>query len=1317
MVKPTELDAFFQHLDTVDQLNGATAYHEPISKKPTSDVAFDLLQVGTQGEFDLIPRSIPFKSTTPFALTTSNYPLPKGRSDEESLLKEIEEEYMDPRRLIHGSEGLPRKQKWWPRQIFPNRRPGVDLCVQNELYQIETSSARTTLEVVMNESTGEANDFREVSLTGMSSTPFNSMSLDRPLGNREDFHRGSTENQPFMPGGVDVPSMKIAEEIKKAPNEPFSTIMEDKLSLQPPGFQEPVYFDEKRVDVDTIQQEIERLKDRSNQIVSNPADMIAPYIDSEPQDEMQMFRKKEEFMNNMENKKKEILSFNTLYADDDDEHLDASLDHYVEELDNSIPHETAADLTEESAAAPSMSADDQSLEELLSIEESFNNYLSSAKKRNTSDGREEWAIMEPIDVSDFQELVPEMAIDYPFDLDGFQKEAVIHLERGESVFIGAHTSAGKTVVAEYAIALAAKHMTRAIYTSPIKALSNQKFRDFKSTFGDVGLITGDVQIKPEASCLILTTEILRSMLYRGADIIRDVEWVIFDEVHYVNDMDRGVVWEEVIIMLPAHVNIILLSATVPNTYEFADWVGRTKKKKIWVISTMKRPVPLEHYLYTSGEVYKIVDNKLNFLSGGYRAITTALKDKGKNKMLPAAAKSKAQQNEWSKLVNHLKNKGLLPVVVFAFSKKKCEECAYGLTGVDLTTGAEKAQIHHFIEDSVSRLKGSDKRLPQVMRIKEILKRGVGVHHGGLLPIIKEVVEILFSRGLVKVLFATETFAMGVNMPTRTVVFNSIRKHDGRGFRELLSGEYIQMSGRAGRRGLDTVGTVIIACWDEAPDAPTLSSMILGKATRLESQFRLTYNMILNLLRVEGFKVEDMIKRSFSEFSSQKLLPEQKSMLSRAENVLKTLAPIDCIFGEPDIENYHALHSEKKRIEEDMQVTILSSKSAAQSLVPGRLVVVNTKEYPQALATVLKLAPDTLRPTDVRKAKLLVLVDRTEKNSKGPITINPGINMGNEGVIADLPLNAISRITKEKLKTDVSKITGTSTDTVMKTVTQQMMRYIEEDPFGPQEVDPIKELKINDLSFGEKNMRKNNLAKKMVASKCHQCPKLSEQYSLMSRYAKIKSKVNILRFALSDENLQLMPEFQTRLGVLERLRYIDSDKTVLMKGRVAREINTVTDELIATELIFENVLTPLTPAEIVSLLSCLIFEEKTEAEPMLTPTLEGARSQLIAIATGLANIQIEGGLLITVSEYVKNIKFGMMEVVYEWARQMPFSDIAQLTEVQEGSIVRCIVRLDETCKEVRNAARIIGDTALYTKMEQASQMIKRDIVFASSLYVS
>jgi antiviral helicase SKI2 len=212
----------------------------------------------------------------------------------------------------------------------------------------------------------------------------------------------------------------------------------------------------------------------------------------------------------------------------------------------------------------------------------------------------EWAIL--LDTSkpvrDFRERIPDMAYEFPFELDTFQKLAILQLEQHNHIFVAAHTSAGKTVVAEYAIALSQKHMTRTIYTSPIKALSNQKYRDFKKEFKDVGLITGDFQINQTASCLIMTTEILRSMLYCGSDITRDLEYVIFDEVHYINDRERGHVWEQVLILLPAHVCVVLLSATVPNTIEFADWLGRTHRRKVYVITTYKRPVPLLHFLYT-----------------------------------------------------------------------------------------------------------------------------------------------------------------------------------------------------------------------------------------------------------------------------------------------------------------------------------------------------------------------------------------------------------------------------------------------------------------------------------------------------------------------------------------------------------------------------------------------------------------------------------------------------------------------------------------------------------------------------------------------
>lgn len=341
---------------------------------------------------------------------------------------------------------------------------------------------------------------------------------------------------------------------------------------------------------------------------------------------------------------------------------------------------------------------------------------------------------------------------YPFELDDFQKESVFHLEKGESVFVAAHTSAGKTVVAEYAIALGLKHMTRVIYTSPIKALSNQKFRDFKDTFEDVGLITGDVSLKPEATCLIVTTEILRSMLYKGADLIRDVEWVIFDEVHYINDLEvcaTGNIFQPVSNLLSAWCRVgrshyyvarsrgvnLLVSHSAQhvrirglgrvrlnfNAVNVAHCLySRTKKKKIFVLKTDKRPVPLEHYLYANKELYKIVDNKTNYLTTGYQAAAnsfTQKKEKAKLKNKPGApgggggnnrpgSKAGLQKSEWNKIINVLNKKNLLPVVGFAFSKRKCEELSYGLGALDLNTKAEKSEIRRFFDNAMQRLRGT-----------------------------------------------------------------------------------------------------------------------------------------------------------------------------------------------------------------------------------------------------------------------------------------------------------------------------------------------------------------------------------------------------------------------------------------------------------------------------------------------------------------------------------------------------------------------------------------------------------------------------------
>lgn len=356
----------------------------------------------------------------------------------------------------------------------------------------------------------------------------------------------------------------------------------------------------------------------------------------------------------------------------------------------------------------------------------------------------------------------------------------------------------------------------------------------------------------------MTTEILLQMLYVNSEEINNLEFVIFDECHYVNDSKRGHVWEEVFILLPAFVKLVLLSATVPNVIEFSDWLGRTRQKKTYVVTTNKRPVPLKHYFYLGrdGKTYNqqllILDGDANINKDNFDRADEIMKER-KAKFGFIKRTMQTERNVYLNLIRFLQKEDKLPVICFTLSRKKCDNNLEMLLAIKeeslfLTSKSQSFHIRRFVRKHLKHLKESDLKLEQVQRVCTMLERGFGVHHSGVLPILKELTEILFSSGLVKVLFATETFAMGVNMPARTVVFDSLHKHDGYGPRILKASEYIQMAGRAGRRGKDTEGNVLILCKYDVPSIVDITLVMKGKASLLESQFRLTYHMILNMLK-------------------------------------------------------------------------------------------------------------------------------------------------------------------------------------------------------------------------------------------------------------------------------------------------------------------------------------------------------------------------------------------------------------------------------------------------------------------------------------
>lgn len=858
-------------------------------------------------------------------------------------------------------------------------------------------------------------------------------------------------------------------------------------------------------------------------------------------------------------------------------------------------------------------------------------------------------------------------------------------------------------------------------------------------------------------------------------------------------------------MLPDHVNMVLLSATVPNTFEFADWIGRTKRKKIFVTGTIRRPVPLEHCLYYSGELYRICDND-NFMNQGVKEARDAFNLKntpksggssGQAGALSGAGRAgpagrgwntgsgrgasgqrgsgpmgmvqrgsgggwKSEASQWYSLVKNLSKRGLLPVVVFCFSKNRCDKSADSLTAADLTSTSEKSEIRVFCNKGFSRLRGSDRRLPQVVRVEDLLRRGIGVHHAGLLPIVKEVVEMLFCRGVIKVLFSTETFAMGVNAPARTVAFHSFRKHDGKTFRQLLPGEYTQMAGRAGRRGLDKVGTVVVMCWDDIPEEGDLRRLLTGKPTKLESQFRLTYNMILNLLRVEDLKVEDMLKRSFAEFHAQRALPEQQQQLQKGEGELSQMkSTINCIFGEPTIEEYYEIAVQADKLGSELHDTVMQSKGVQSLLTSGRVVVVYSPFTPvPTLGVILKAPGGSLRnwivlainrgtdlfqssaskPTEIdtpsktsadgyfmsRKSNR-GLEDEYSVSGRGSrkgtgivkVTLPYFGTTGGTGYVAmELETKGFVTICKSKLQVDTVRLLEDVSSAAYSLTVQQLLQ-LERDYPGrdPPSFDIIKDLKLNDVTVVEKYRTRQSLLERMARNQCHRCMKLQEHYSLFKNQSALKAKVTQLKYELSDAALQQMPDFQQRIEVLQEAGCIDTELAVQLKGRVACEINSG-DELIATECLFENQLVDLDAPEAVALLSALVFQQKDCSEPVLTPRLKAAKDRMTATAIRLGKLQAKNGLTIIPEDYARDtLKFGLVEVVYEWAKGTPFAEICELTDVPEGSIVRTIVRLDETCREFKNAARIIGDSSLYQKMADASEAIKRDIVFAASLYVT
>lgn len=674
---------------------------------------------------------------------------------------------------------------------------------------------------------------------------------------------------------------------------------------------------------------------------------------------------------------------------------------------------------------------------------------------------------------------------WPFTLDPFQQVSIASIERGESVLVSAHTSAGKTVVAEYAIAQSLKNNQRVIYTSPIKALSNQKYREFQAEFGDVGLMTGDVTINPTATCLVMTTEILRSMLYRGSEIMREVAWVIFDEIHYLRDKARGVVWEETIILLPDKVRYVFLSATIPNAMQFAEWITKTHGQPVHVVYTDFRPTPLQHYFFPAGAdgIHLIVDEKGVFREENFNKAMSTMADKQGDDPADAMAKRKGRGKDKKlnkggtkgpsdiyKIVKMIMLKNYNPVIVFSFSKRDCEAYALQMSNLTFNEQSERDMVDKVFNSALEMLTEEDKQLPQIQNILPLLKRGIGIHHSGLLPILKETIEILFQEGLIKVLFATETFSIGLNMPAKTVVFTSVRKFDGVDLRWVTPSEFVQMSGRAGRRGLDDRGIVIMMI--EEKMEPAIAKVIVrGEQDKLNSAFYLGYNMILNLMRVEGISPEFMLERCFYQFQNTASVAGLEKQLHNLEMQRSSME----ISDEGTIREYYDLRKQLDTYTKDMRDVINHPNYCLQFMQSGRLVRIKYMDHDFGWGAVVNFT--ARKPGKGQKAEdispqqsyvidvLLQVADTSSNGTRTHTELPQGVRPALEGEkskmeVVPILLSCVESIGHIRIFLPQDLKSADQRNTARKSIDEVKRRF----PDGIAVLDPIENMGITDNSF-------------------------------------------------------------------------------------------------------------------------------------------------------------------------------------------------------------------------------------------------------------
>ncbi|MEE1929157.1 DEAD/DEAH box helicase [Streptomyces sp. TRM 70351] len=902
---------------------------------------------------------------------------------------------------------------------------------------------------------------------------------------------------------------------------------------------------------------------------------------------------------------------------------------------------------------------------------------------------------------------------YEFDLDPFQLDACRALEDGKGVLVAAPTGSGKTIVGEFAVHLALTQGRKCFYTTPIKALSNQKFADLAKRYGAerVGLLTGDNSVNAEAPVVVMTTEVLRNMLYAGSQTLRGLGYVVMDEVHYLSDRFRGAVWEEVIIHLPDSVTLVSLSATVSNAEEFGDWLD-TVRGDTRVIVSEHRPVPLWQHVLAGRRMYDLFEEK-----GGRREVNpdlvrmarmensaTGPRDRRRPKREADRERERRERRRiWipsrPEVIDRLDAEGLLPAITFIFSRAGCEAAVQQClaAGLRLNDAAARTRVRELVERRTAEIPDEDLHVLGYFEWLEGLERGIAAHHAGMLPRFKEVVEELFVQGLVKAVFATETLALGINMPARSVVLEKLVKWNGEQHADITPGEYTQLTGRAGRRGIDIEGHAVVL-WQRGMDPGALAGLAGTRTYPLRSSFKPSYNMAVNLVEQFGrHRSRELLETSFAQFQADRSVVGVSRQVQKNEEGLEGFkAAMTCHLG--DFEEYARLRRDLGERETELAKQGVAQRraqaaAALEKLRPGDIIHVPTGKF-AGLALVLDPGLPAGRSTGHRgldhhdgPRPLVLTAQRQVKRLAGvdfPVPVEPV-----ERMRIPKSFNARSPQSRRDLASALrTKAGGAAYE-------------------GP----PHRRRRQRAAAADDERI--SRLRAEIRAHPCHGCDEREDHARWAERYHRLRRDTRQLERRIEGRTNTIARTFDRVYALLSALGYLRGDAATEDGRRLARLYGEL--DLLAAECLREGVWEGLKPAELAACASALVYEARTP-DDALPPHLPGGRAkaalgEMVRIWGRLDALEEDHGVSQSEGVGQREPDLGFAWPVYRWAEGENLDAVLREAEMPAGDFVRWCKQVVDVLGQLAAAAPE-GSTVRRGARKAVDEMLRGVVAYSS-----